>query len=118
MENQTELSPPTIVIPDPADVEKNRFYALLSYFGILIFIPLFFARRSPFVRFHLNQGIPLLIGWIIWIILGWVPIIGGLIGMALAALLLILQVAGILSVLRGKTRKLFLIGKWSFFKDQ
>ena len=117
MENQQQLSTPTIVTPDPADVEKNRFYALLAYMGILLLIPLFLARHSPFVRFHLNYGIIIFVGWIIWLIIfGFIPIIGGIIGMALAALLLILQVAGIISVLMGKMKRLFLIGQWAILK--
>lgn len=113
MENQNQLATPAIVTPDPADVEKNRFYALIAYMGILVLIPFLLARSSPFVRFHLNQGIPILVGWIIWAILGWIPIIGGIIGMALAAFLLILQVTGMIGVLMGKMNKLFLISKWN-----
>lgn len=116
MENQQQLAPPSLVSPDLVDVEKNRFYALFAYMGILLLIPLLLARHSNFVRFHLNQGIPIFIGWIIWLLLGLIPIIGGIIGMALAALLLILQVAGIISVLMGKTNKLFLIRQWTFLK--
>ena len=42
---------------DTQDAQKNKVMALLSYFGIFLAIPFFMARQSPFVKFHLNQGI-------------------------------------------------------------
>ena len=34
---------------------------MLSYIGLLVLIPIFGASRSPFARFHANQGVVLLI---------------------------------------------------------
>ncbi|MDR1165229.1 MAG: hypothetical protein LBO66_05040 [Deltaproteobacteria bacterium] len=41
---------------DPADIERNKVVACLSYLGILFLIPLFAAKDSPFARAHVNQG--------------------------------------------------------------
>lgn len=46
---------------DPRDIEDNRVYAVFSYLGILILIPILGARKSYFARFHANQGLLLLI---------------------------------------------------------
>ena len=54
---------------DPQDVQANKVMAILAYFGILVLIPLFAAKESPFARFHANQGLILLIaGFVIWLV--------------------------------------------------
>ncbi|MBQ3610415.1 MAG: zinc ribbon domain-containing protein, partial [Bacteroidaceae bacterium] len=44
---------------DKTDAEANKVMALLSYFGILVLVPIFAAKHSPFVRYHANQGVVL-----------------------------------------------------------
>src|ERR1700754_1359030 len=67
-------------IPDPADVEKNKVFALLSYLGILWLVPLLAAKESPFCKFHCNQGIVLSIAtFVIYfgvMILNFIPYVG------------------------------------------
>ena len=41
------LTPPEAGSPDPADVEKNKVLAMLSYLGILWLVPLLAAKDSP-----------------------------------------------------------------------
>ena len=43
------------------DRENRHVMAALSYLNILVFLPIFFVRRSPYVRFHANQGLVLFI---------------------------------------------------------
>ena len=45
---------------DPQDVQANKVMAILAYFGLLVFVPLFAAKESRFARFHTNQGLILL----------------------------------------------------------
>ena len=47
---------------DAADIRDNKVYAILSYIGILVLVPLIAAPNSKFARFHANQGLVLLIG--------------------------------------------------------
>ena len=42
---------------EPAATGRPQVLALLSYLGILCFIPLLFGQRSPFVQFHARQGL-------------------------------------------------------------
>ena len=44
---------------DPRDIQENRGWGILSYFGFLVLIPIFAARNSYFARFHANQGLVL-----------------------------------------------------------
>lgn len=66
------------------DIDKNKTNAILCYLGILIIIPFMNeeAKKSPFVMFHLNQGLVLLIGGVIVGAVAWIPIIGWIIGIA------------------------------------
>ena len=54
-------TPDAGTIPDPADVEKNKVFALLAYIGLLFLVPLLAAKDSPFAKYHANQGIILFI---------------------------------------------------------
>lgn len=48
------------------DVEQNKLMAVLSYFSLLVLLPILCAKESRFARFHANQGLLLLLvsmGW-------------------------------------------------------
>lgn len=47
-------------LPDP-DIEKNKGMAILAY--IFFIIPLLAAPKSPFAKFHANQG---LLAFMVW----------------------------------------------------
>lgn len=112
---------------DPADVEKNKAMGVLAYLGILVLIPIFAAKDSPFARFHANQGLLLCIAAIIYgvaysilssiiLAISWrlyflVSIIG-LIGVVFAVLCII----GIINAVNGKAKELPLIGKYNLLK--
>ena len=63
------------------DIDKNKTYAALVY--IIFFIPLLAAKDSAFGKFHVNQGLVLLIGAIIVQILYIIPIIVWILAMIL-----------------------------------
>ena len=52
---------------DPADIETNKMMAIFCYLGTLMIIPMLVspAKDSAFVRFHFNQGLILLIGYLV-----------------------------------------------------
>ena len=105
----------------PRDVRAHRTMAALSYLGILWAIPFFFARTSRFVRFHLGQGLLLLLAdGITATLLGLTLLLDGLapaVSPALAAVVeviailsLVLKICGVTFALRGRARELPLIG--------
>lgn len=119
---------------DKADIEQNKVMAILSYFGILVFIPMFAAKDSKFARYHANQGLALFIalfGW--WIVdyiltmllrsLLWRGLglweIYSLCGMVLNLVYIVftvLAVIGIINALNGKAKELPVIGKYKILK--
>ncbi|MEG1027853.1 MAG: hypothetical protein RSE07_04105, partial [Oscillospiraceae bacterium] len=43
------------------DINQNKGIACISYLSILFIIPLLVKPESPFVKFHVNQGLNLFI---------------------------------------------------------
>lgn len=109
------------------DIERNKAMGVLSYLGILVLIPIFAARESPFARFHANQGLVLCIAAILYSVaysilsaivlaISWrlyfVVSLIGLVGVAF----LVLAIIGIINVLNGRAKELPLIGKYRLLK--
>ncbi len=105
---------------------QKKFLAILSYFHILVLIPILAGKDSKFVTFHANQGLVLFLcsiffglinilkDWIgyIWIfrvsfIYLWIRVI--LYGADI--LLFAFAIAGIVYAAQGKKKELPLIGK-------
>ena len=98
---------------DQNDVQQNRLMGALAYLGILILIPLFAAKESPFARFHCNQGLILIIAEVVvnilYRIFKNVPLIGLIIAIVDIALF-VLAILGIINAAKGKAKELPLIG--------
>lgn len=99
---------------NPQDINNNKVMAILAYFGILVLVPLFAAKESPFARFHTNQGLILFIAFIIcWILVMVLSAISswlGLIGTILYIAVGVLAIIGIINAATGKAKQLPLIG--------
>ena len=109
----------------PADIQQNKGISILSYIGILLLIPLFAKKDSPYTRFHVNQGIALfltqfifngVIGVLRSVFRGTVlsPIVSilGLVSLAFVVLMII----GIVNAAGGRAKELPLIGKLRILK--
>ena len=83
------------------DAETNRASAMLAYLPGLFIVPLIFAPRSAFARFHANQGLLVfcyfifmalvwLVCWAPWWLVDWFP--------AVATLMYILEIAGCFAI--------------------
>ena len=114
---------------DPKDAEENKGMAVVAY--ILFFVPLLTGdhKKSPFVKFHTNQGTVLfLVGvamWIVWSILwamlrsiyvwrfwGILSTLSWLVWIAILAL----HIIGIINALNGKMKPLPVIGGFTIIK--
>jgi len=96
-------------MPDGKSTQNsNALMAVLSYFGILVIIPLLTdAKNDPFVKFHIKQGLVLLIAYVICAFIFWVPVVGWLLSLALFILFLI----GVINAATGKQTPLPVIGQ-------
>lgn len=127
---------PQPVVEQPVQTEApnsmEKTLALEAYLGILVLAPIFGARKSPFVRFHANQGLVLCILSVILsmlisfnsfisAIVGalWLSIIlglfSGLYGLVLCGVIA-LAVIGIINAVKGRMKSLPIIGKIKILK--
>lgn len=132
-------TPDTTSSYDDNDIKDNMFLSILSYLGLLVFIPYFVPTDSKFVKYHATQGMNLLIVWLIYTILdGLLGLIkvskvvvdfGSMVGTKLVTpiwisfpmgilriLLIIISVIGIVYVCQGKAKELPLVGKIKIVK--
>jgi len=118
--------PPQELIADPADVEKNKIFAVLAY--ILFLIPLLAAKQSPFARYHTNQGLILFLLWlagaavigiatfICSIVISFCACGGCVLGSVYAVAILAFAVMGIINAANGRMKPLPFIGNFKLIK--
>lgn len=86
--------------------DEDKIHLVLSYLGILALIPLLTVKDSEYVKWHARNGLVLGLGggitlFILNIILGFIPILGWLIGCVLAIGLLVVDVLAMVKALNG-----------------
>ena len=107
-----------------ADIQSGLGLSVLAYLSILVLFPIFLGKKSPFVRFHANQGLLLFIGEVAYQIVTrtlvlllslCMPHIAVLIVdklfLLVSMLFVVFAVWGIVNVVNGKAKELPLIGK-------
>ena len=127
VENNAQNNAQTEVTQE--DVQNNKVFAILAYFGILVLVPIFAAKESKFARFHANQGLGLFIceaAWCIisyiitallihswsfglltlWSLISWLVWIG----------FLVFAIIGIVNAAQGSTKPLPIFGKFKILK--
>jgi uncharacterized membrane protein len=100
-----------------AKVGNNNVMAIFAYLWILIIIPfLTEAKNDPFVKYHIKQGLALIIfdviGWVANWFLIFIPFIGWLIMMLWWLTSIVLTILGIVNVLNGQEKELPLVGQY------
>ncbi len=94
------------------DIQDNKVIAALSYFGLLVLVPLLAKKDSPFCQFHAKQGLVLLIAWFALGIISIIPILGWIVGILGSLFLLVLFVIGLVNALGGNVKELPVIGQY------
>lgn len=96
-----------------AATENHTLLAILAYIGPLIVISYYLGKEVPFVKFHIKQGLLLIIGevatWMVAMMI-W-PLFP--ITQIINIFLFVLAVTGIIRAARGEMRELPLIGHWA-----
>ncbi|HOV22004.1 MAG TPA: hypothetical protein P5150_06685 [Candidatus Ratteibacteria bacterium] len=98
---------------DKKVIDEGKGLAWLSYLGLLLLIPLLVNKDNEYSKFHVKQGLVLLICGIITRILWIIPVIGWVVGMVVGIFLLVLMIIGIVNALSEKTEPLPVIGKYA-----
>ncbi|MBT7306717.1 MAG: hypothetical protein HN842_00780 [Gammaproteobacteria bacterium] len=88
---------------------RSKVLALMSYLGILVFVPLIMNRDDQYVYFHARQGLVIWIMGILAIFTLYLPGVGKFLFSSFATMVLLFSFAGIVSVLFYKAWRLPLI---------
>lgn len=111
----------------PMDIQQNKGISYVAYIPLLFLIPLFAGSNSPYAKFHANQGIiftifSFILGVVFGIvgaILGFIPVLGTIVGILLWAIEVIavigLLIIGMYNVSQGKAKRLPIIGGLATF---
>jgi uncharacterized membrane protein len=93
--------------------ENTTLMGVLAYIGILVIIPYLMAKNDPFVKFHIKQGLVLVVIEIVVMIAAqMVYMLAPILGLIHIAAL-ILSIIGIVNVVQKKQVSLPLIGQFS-----
>lgn len=115
----------TTVEFDNQDIQNNKIMAILSYFGILVLVPILAAKESKFARFHANQGLILCICSIaVWLVISIITSVLtwrlywliSIISLVAWVGILILAIIGIINAANGKAKELPVIGHFKLLK--
>ncbi|MBR6658386.1 MAG: DUF4870 domain-containing protein [Oscillospiraceae bacterium] len=92
----------------------NKLLAAISYVWILCIVTILCAKEDAFARYHANQGLVLLIAniaaVIVGFVLGFIPVIGGIISWIISIALFVLMILGIINAVKGEMKPLPFIG--------
>ncbi|MBF0439035.1 MAG: hypothetical protein HQL93_07930 [Magnetococcales bacterium] len=77
--------------------------ALLSYMSVLCLVPMILRRDDAFVNFHARQGLVLWIWGVLAIFSLHIPIVGAFFFSASVMAIMLMSLAGLVSVLLAKT---------------
>ena len=93
-----------------AKKETNTVLAILAYIGPLIVVSYLLAKDDPFVKFHIKQGLLLVIGEVaIWMLMMVLWIFFPILQLA-NVFLFVLAVVGIIRAVNGEMKELPLVG--------
>lgn len=96
-----------------SEISQKTVMGILAYLGPLVIISWAMAKQDPFVKFHIKQGLVLLvievfvwflgmIFWPLWILLNLVNLV-----------VFILAIIGIINVVQNKENSLPLVGSYA-----
>lgn len=102
----------------PEDIEKNKVISGVSYLWFLFFLPLVAAPESKFGKFHANQSFLLFILslaiFLVRLILGFIPVLGRIIGILLTLLnlgVMVFFILGLVFAFQGQAKEIPIIGQ-------
>ncbi|MBR5059620.1 MAG: hypothetical protein IKX06_02485 [Clostridia bacterium] len=101
------------------DINSNRAFGILAYWFLLVLIPFFVRKDSPFAKFHVKQGFVLLFiyaaGYVLdfFYIIPYVGWIFGILGSIITVFAFVLSIIGTIGAARGQANPLPIVGKYS-----
>ncbi len=94
---------------------RDKLMGVLCYLGIFILIPII-AKKTEFTKFHLNQGLILVVLQLIAIVISFIPQVGAIIESIINIIAFVLMIIGIINVIQSKEAQLPVVGKYKLYK--
>ncbi len=93
--------------PSIRDIRKDALLAILSYFYVLVLIPLIFGKKDEFIHYHAKQGLLLLILWVLAGFTFYLPYLPWV----FIIVIFVDVLFGVIHVILGKERPMPILGK-------
>lgn len=97
----------------PNKKENRTLMGVLAYLGPLVIISYLMAKDDSFVKFHIKQGLVLLVIEIIFWVIGPMSWSFFMLMQLLNLAVLVLAIIGIINVTQGKEKDLPLVGQFA-----
>ena len=104
---------------DPKDISDNKVYAMLPYIlsFIGVIISLLAAQDSPYTKFHVRQGLKILVTEIIVSVIGMIiPILGWIALGVCVIILLVVEIICFIRVCKGQAKEPPIVRSFRFLK--
>jgi uncharacterized membrane protein len=108
-----QSTPEPTTAPAPEALKHNVTMSVLSYIGPLVIVSFIVAKDDPFVKFHIKQGLVLLVIEIALSLIGSMMHILWPIIQIVQLVVLVLAIIGIYNAVKGKEKELPLVGKFA-----
>jgi uncharacterized membrane protein len=95
----------------PAD--NRKIMSAIAYIGPLVIISYALAHEDPVVKFHIKQGLSLLVVWAATWVISWMIWIFAPVAFILQIAFFFLMVIGVMNAVNGKEKELPLVGRLS-----
>ncbi len=108
-----DTNSPTSSTPVSSGKDKDTAMAVLAYLGPLVIISYLIGKDSPSVKFHIKQGLVLVVIEVALQFFGsalWFLFFGGFIFQIVWLALIALSILGIMNALQGKEKELPVVG--------
>lgn len=110
---QSNITSESTPVPKDKPLENQTVMGILSYLGPLVIIPILLKKNNPFVKFHIKQGLGLLVLYVISYVLGAIIILLYPLTQLVNLGLFVLSIIGIINVIQKKEQNLPLVGLYS-----
>lgn len=89
---------------------NKKVTSIFAYLGLIFWLIGFLAGDKEGAKFHLNQGLVLILGNVIAGVVAVIPVVGAFVGCILSIAILVFAIMGIVSACKDEEKPLPLIG--------
>ena len=100
------------------DIFENKKFAIAAYFGPFVIFAALKSKKSPFARFHGNQGLIVFVLYILSVLIMLIPGYGKALGVLTILISLSFSLLGAFNASKGEMKRLPIVGKINILKEK